>query len=150
MAEVTSELPPKLERRYVVAGGSGLVGGFIVLQRLARGNLPEGIRIIAQSRSVYDAYTNMRNGSWVSHIVQNFVHGANVSIAHLQHEAALARPWIESTRQAGRPFVVTDLNPPITYSDLYNASETLSAPISHYQGATRRYASLLACGRDLC
>ncbi|KAK6953712.1 hypothetical protein Daesc_006017 [Daldinia eschscholtzii] len=56
----------------------------------------------------------------------SFVHGANVAIAHLQHEAALARPWTESARQAGRPFVVTDPNPPITYSDLYNAIGTLS------------------------
>ncbi|KAI1464807.1 NAD(P)-binding protein [Daldinia caldariorum] len=64
--------------------------------------------------------------SWVSHIVQSFVHGANVAIAHLQHEAALIQPWTESAKQAGRPFVVTDPNPPITYSDLYNAIETLS------------------------
>lgn len=74
---------------------------------------------------VYYAYTNMNNDNWVSHIVQSFVHGANVPITHLQHEAALARPWIESFRQAGRPFVVTDPNP-LMYSDLYNAIEILS------------------------
>ncbi|KAH8668932.1 hypothetical protein BX600DRAFT_510984 [Xylariales sp. PMI_506] len=39
-------LPPKLDRRYIVTGGSGLVGGFIVLQLLARGNPPESIRIV--------------------------------------------------------------------------------------------------------
>lgn len=60
------------------------------------------------------------------HIVQNFVHGANVAIAHLQHEAALARPWTEGAKCAGRPFVVTDPNPPITYNDLYTAIGTLS------------------------
>jgi len=56
--------------------------------------------------------------------VQSFVHGANVAIAHLHHEAALA---MENPQQAGRPFVVTDPNPPISYIDLYTAIATLSA-----------------------
>lgn len=60
---------------------------------------------------------------WIPHIVQNFVHGANVAIAHLHHEAALAR---KHCPQSGRPFVVTDPNPPITYRDLYNAVKVLS------------------------
>ncbi|KAI1473573.1 NAD(P)-binding protein [Daldinia eschscholtzii] len=305
--DYTSKIPPKLERRYVVTGGSGLVGGFIVLQLLARGNSPESIRIVdirkterndmcsgpatevefvetditssnsvdaafarpwhpsvstlpltvfhtaavilASERSKFqyafpeavnvigtknvlaaarkagaDVFSSTSSGSisirpvepfvppwvgsprnfwqildvkdfnaplrkregyfanypaskaaaerlvcgsnneefrtgcirpangvygnptdntvgdplsrtvlpsWVSHIVQSFVHGANVAIAHLQHEAALARPWTESARQAGRPFVVTDPNPPITYSDLYNAIGTLSVHPFH-------------------
>ena len=41
-----SRIPPKLERRYVVTGGSGLVGGYIVLQLLERGQPPESIRIV--------------------------------------------------------------------------------------------------------
>ncbi|KAI5863827.1 NAD(P)-binding protein [Durotheca rogersii] len=65
--------------------------------------------------------------TWTPHIVQSFVHGANVAIAHLHHEAVLARPWAESARQAGRPFVVTDPNPPIAYADVYAAIRTLSA-----------------------
>ncbi|KAI0836024.1 NAD(P)-binding protein [Hypoxylon sp. FL0890] len=300
--DYTDKLPPKLERRYVVTGGSGLVGGFIVLQLLARGNRPESIRIIdirkterndmltgpasevefvktditspdsveaafarpwhpsvahlpltvfhtaaviiASERSKYqyafpeavnvkgtrnvveaarkagaDIFSSTSSASicirpvqpfvapwarsprhfwqildvkdfdaplrekegyfanyaaskafaerlvcgangkdfrtgcirpangvyghptdntvgdplsrkiaptWVPHIVQSFVHGANVAIAHLQHEAVLSRPWSESARSAGRPFVVTDPNPPITYSDLYTAIGTLS------------------------
>ena len=40
------KLPPKLERRYIVTGGSGLVGGYIVLQLLERGQPPESIRIV--------------------------------------------------------------------------------------------------------
>jgi nucleoside-diphosphate-sugar epimerase len=44
--DFTPHLPPRLERRYVVVGGSGLVGGFIVLHLLARGQPPESIRII--------------------------------------------------------------------------------------------------------
>ncbi|OTA97477.1 hypothetical protein M434DRAFT_391938 [Hypoxylon sp. CO27-5] len=42
----TSHLPPKLDRRYIVTGGSGGVGGTMVLQLLARGQPPESIRII--------------------------------------------------------------------------------------------------------
>ena len=63
---------------------------------------------------------------WVSHIVQSFVHGANVAVAHLHHEAALASAPAQSAQCAGRPFVVTDPNPPITYRDLYSVIETLS------------------------
>ncbi|KAH8893698.1 NAD(P)-binding protein [Thozetella sp. PMI_491] len=39
-------LPPKLERKYVVVGGSGLVGGDIVAQLLQQGHSPESIRIV--------------------------------------------------------------------------------------------------------
>ncbi|KAL1892345.1 hypothetical protein Sste5346_007083 [Sporothrix stenoceras] len=39
-------LPPKLDRRYIVTGGCGLVGGYLVLQLLARGQSPESIRIV--------------------------------------------------------------------------------------------------------
>lgn len=42
----TPYLPPKLQRRYVVVGGSGLVGGFLVLHLLARGESAESIRIV--------------------------------------------------------------------------------------------------------
>jgi hypothetical protein len=59
----------------------------------------------------------------VPHIVQSFVHGANVAVAHLHHEAVLVT---KDAPQAGRPFVVTDPNPPISYSDLYTAISTLS------------------------
>ncbi len=54
------------------------------------------------------------------------MHGANVAIAHLQHEAVLLDGGSIAT-QAGRPFVVTDPNPPFTYSDVYRAISTLSA-----------------------
>ncbi|GAP85054.2 putative cholesterol dehydrogenase [Rosellinia necatrix] len=62
--------------------------------------------------------------TWVNHIVQSFVHGANVAIAHLHHEAALLQP--SASAQSGRPFVVTDPNPPISYGDLYLAIKVLS------------------------
>ncbi|KAI3325706.1 NAD(P)-binding protein [Xylariaceae sp. AK1471] len=63
--------------------------------------------------------------TWVSHVVQSFVHGANVAIAHLHHEAALLQPESASSH-SGRPFVVTDPNPPISYTDLYSAIKVLS------------------------
>lgn len=63
--------------------------------------------------------------------MQPFVHGANVALAHLYHEAALlaAVPTASSRPRVaigGRPFVVTDPNPPIAYADLYTAIATLS------------------------
>ncbi|KAL1866714.1 hypothetical protein Daus18300_006658 [Diaporthe australafricana] len=45
-ASYASQLPPKLSRRYIVTGGSGLVGGYIVLQLLERGQPPNTIRIV--------------------------------------------------------------------------------------------------------
>lgn len=63
----------------------------------------------------------------MQHIVQSFVHGANVAIGHLQHEAVLlSRDAIDDIPQSGRPFVVTDPNPPITFDDIYLAISTLS------------------------
>lgn len=45
-ASYASQLPLKLNRRYIVTGGSGLVGGYIVLQLLERGQPPSAIRIV--------------------------------------------------------------------------------------------------------
>ncbi|KAJ9131737.1 NAD(P)-binding protein [Pleurostoma richardsiae] len=64
--------------------------------------------------------------SWTGHIVQSFVHGLNCAVAHLQFEAVLARPDSASAPQAGRPFTVTDPNPPVTYGDLYLLLRTLT------------------------
>ncbi|XXH01943.1 hypothetical protein Hte_008306 [Hypoxylon texense] len=74
--------------------------------------------------TVGDPLTRRILPTWVPHIAQSFVHGANVAIAHLEHEAVLALP--SSSKHAGRPFVVTDPNPAITYNDLYTAIRTLS------------------------
>lgn len=51
--------------------------------------------------------------------MQSFVHGVNCAVAHLQFEAILDQPGSAAMPQAGRPFTVTDPNPPITYGDLY-------------------------------
>lgn len=45
-ASYAAQLPPRLTRRYIVTGGSGLVGGYIVLQLLERGQPPNTIRIV--------------------------------------------------------------------------------------------------------
>ncbi|KAL1840814.1 hypothetical protein VTJ49DRAFT_7713 [Mycothermus thermophilus] len=64
--------------------------------------------------------------TWMSNIVQSFVHCDNVAVAHLDFEAVLAAsPTAASLPQAGRPFVVTDPNPPIRYGDLHELVGTL-------------------------
>lgn len=50
-----------------------------------------------------------------------------MAIAHLQHEVVLlSHDHVDNIPQAGRPFVITDPNPPISYGDLYTAISTLS------------------------
>ncbi|KAJ5760578.1 hypothetical protein N7520_007734 [Penicillium odoratum] len=44
--DVSKSLPPKQTRRYIVVGGSGLVGGWIVQHLLCRGEDPSTIRIL--------------------------------------------------------------------------------------------------------
>ncbi|KAF2433022.1 dehydrogenase-like protein [Tothia fuscella] len=44
--DFNAHLPPKQDRRYIVVGGSGLVGGDIILHLLARGQSPKSIRLI--------------------------------------------------------------------------------------------------------
>ena len=58
-------------------------------------------------------------------MVQSFVHAANVAVAHLDFENILAMSSC-CPAQAGRPFVMTDPNPPITYGDVYTALRALS------------------------
>ena len=57
-----------------------------------------------------------------------------MAISHLQHEAVLlSKEHVDNISQAGRPFVVTDPNPPISYNDLYTAISTLSIYPSRIQ-----------------
>ncbi|TLD07559.1 hypothetical protein PgNI_10979 [Pyricularia grisea] len=46
ISSITHKLPPQLQRRYIITGGSGLVGGYLVLLLIARGQPPESIRIV--------------------------------------------------------------------------------------------------------
>lgn len=67
--------------------------------------------------------------TWFRHVIHNFISGRNVALAHLQLEAALARP--EMPRCAGRPLNVSDPNPPVAFGDLYEAiRETAVTPVS--------------------
>lgn len=67
--------------------------------------------------------------SWIGHVIQNVVSGRNIALAHLQLEAALTRP--EPPRCAGRPFVISDPNPPPSHLDIHNVCmETAATPFS--------------------
>lgn len=50
----------------------------------------------------------------------------HTAVAHLDFEAVLASPDSFKLPQAGRPFVITDPNPPIEYGDLYFLIKTLA------------------------
>lgn len=64
--------------------------------------------------------------TWTYHIIQSFVHGINAAISHLDFEAILTLPESFELPQAGRPFVITDPNSPITYGDIYSLIKTLA------------------------
>lgn len=84
----TPHLPPKLERRYVVVGGSGLVGGFIVLHLLARGQSPESIRVI-DFRSPYRKDMIQSKAKDVEFLQVDITDIASI-------KAAFAKPWPKS------------------------------------------------------
>lgn len=69
--------------------------------------------------------------SWTTNILQSFAHAINTAIAHLDFEAILAPPDSFKLPQAGRPFVITDPNPPIQYGDLYFLIKTLAITRFH-------------------
>lgn len=81
-----SHIPPRLGRRYIVTGGSGMVGGYIVLQLLARGEPPEAIRIVD--------FQPPRRTDMLSHpgITRIAFHKADLSSA-TQTDAAFSAPW---------------------------------------------------------
>lgn len=56
--------------------------------------------------------------------VHNWVHVANVALAHVQYEAALLGPHSDAV--SGRPFLVTDDGPAMRFCDIYAVGATLS------------------------
>jgi nucleoside-diphosphate-sugar epimerase len=78
-------LPPKLDRRYVVCGGSGLVGGDIVLNLLSRGQSPSSIRVLDFSKP---SRPDMSHGevAAVDYVKTDVTDPASV-------ETAFAKPW---------------------------------------------------------
>ncbi|KAL2161535.1 hypothetical protein VTH06DRAFT_8097 [Thermothelomyces fergusii] len=93
--DLTRLLPPRLGRRYVVVGGSGLVGGDIVLQLLQRGEAPESIRIV-------DFAPLSRRDMLGAAAGCDFVRADITSRPSV--EAAFSKPWPESV--AKRPLTV--------------------------------------------
>lgn len=59
-----------------------------------------------------------------SYWVQNWIHGKNVSLAHLQLEAALLGDHVDKI--AGRPFLVTDDGPPSPFGQVYGIIEKVN------------------------
>lgn len=93
-------LPHRLSRRYIVTGGSGLVGGHIVLQLLERGQPPEAIRIVDfQAPHRADMVYPTAKGPVTR------IHFRKTDIASVEStEAAFSAPWDESV--AGLPLTV--------------------------------------------
>lgn len=114
------DIPTKLNRRYVITGGSGLVGGYIVLQLLERGEPPEAIRIVdfrAPNRR------DMASGP-ASHV--DFVK-TDISSVESTHKA-FSKPWHPSV--ANLPLTVFHTAAVIVPSErsklLYNLCEAVN------------------------
>ena len=69
--------------------------------------------------------------TWCYKSLVAVVHGMNCAVAHLDFEAVLANPRSSTAPQAGRPFTVTDPNPPVLFGDIYRAVEWLSVTPFH-------------------
>ncbi|KAI9045797.1 putative 3-beta hydroxysteroid dehydrogenase/isomerase family protein [Aspergillus affinis] len=99
--DVSKSLPPRQNRRYVVIGGSGLVGNWVVTHLLARGENPAAIRVLdlqAPRRETLDqgvafVQTNIVDESAV---LSAFLQAWSPTVADLPltvfHNAAAIRP----------------------------------------------------------
>ncbi|KAK8050475.1 hypothetical protein PG994_012205 [Apiospora phragmitis] len=91
--------------------------------------------------------------SWTPNIIQNLVHASHVSIGHLLFEAALLDHDDEDGNMpgcAGRPFVITDPNPPPSFRDIYDACETLATTPCQVQALPPAPMLLLAFAIEFC
>ncbi|KAK8126820.1 3-beta hydroxysteroid dehydrogenase/isomerase family [Apiospora kogelbergensis] len=92
--------------------------------------------------------------SWTPNIIQNLVHATHVSIGHLLFEAALLDHGDEQGNDmpgcAGRPFCITDPNPPPAFRDIYNVCMTLAVTPSEVQMLQPVPMLLLAYVIELC
>ncbi|KAK8213847.1 putative 3-beta hydroxysteroid dehydrogenase/isomerase family protein [Phyllosticta capitalensis] len=87
--DVTPHLPPKQQRRYIVTGGTGLVGGAIVQQLLLRGQDPSLVRILdirPPSPKVAGSVRRARDLSRADFVQVDV--GSKKSV-----DEAFARPW---------------------------------------------------------
>ncbi|KAK8026738.1 hypothetical protein PG991_003794 [Apiospora marii] len=98
----------------------------------------------------------LRSGSfpsWTPNIIQNLVHASHVSIGHLLFEAALLDHQNDKNEMpgcAGRPFVVTDPNPPPSFRDIYDVCETLAKTPCKVQVLQPAPLLLVAYAVELC
>ncbi|KAH9923308.1 NAD(P)-binding protein [Amylocystis lapponica] len=82
---LADQLPPKTGRRYIVTGGAGFLGGWIVLHLLARGEDPRRIRVLDVRLPVRE---DLREGAALQ------VHFMQVDISDAQAvDAAFRAPW---------------------------------------------------------
>ncbi|KAK8874749.1 NAD(P)-binding protein [Apiospora arundinis] len=90
--------------------------------------------------------------SWTPNIIQNLVHATHVSIGHLLFEAALLDHGDRETMPgcAGRPFVITDPNPPPSFRDIYNVCMTLAVTPCQVQMLQPVPMLLLAYAIEFC
>ncbi|KAJ6588430.1 NAD-P-binding protein [Mycena capillaripes] len=59
---IVDQIPPKTGRRYIVVGGAGFLGGWIVIQLLERGEDPRRIRVIdIRAPTRYDLRTRAKD-----------------------------------------------------------------------------------------
>lgn len=118
--DFAAHLPPALERRYVVVGGSGLIGGFIVAHLVARGQPPESIRIIDLRKP---ERTDLTHGKAAK--VQ-YVQADITSVASVT--AAFKHPW--ATEVASLPLTVFHLAAAIRPGDRSKISLPRSSGIN--------------------
>ncbi|KZT41614.1 NAD(P)-binding protein, partial [Sistotremastrum suecicum HHB10207 ss-3] len=96
---VQDSLPPKTGRRYIVVGGSGFLGGWIVVHLLARGEKPSHIRIIDMREPTRSDLTT-GDASKVAFFKANITNPDEV-------EAAFLAPWpADVGREKSSPLTV--------------------------------------------
>ena len=104
--DYSSKLPPRLNRRYIVVGGCGLVGGTIVSQLLQRGQAPEEIRIVDIRRPVNPSSTSSGRAPVTGVPISDprvGIEQADVTSLDAV-ERAFSAPWCEAVR--GLPLTV--------------------------------------------
>ncbi|KAE8388492.1 hypothetical protein BDV23DRAFT_173781 [Aspergillus alliaceus] len=114
--DVVKSLPPRQHRRYIVVGGSGLVGNWIVSHLLMRGEDPAAIRILdiqTPSREVLD--------QGIAYIKTNIANEEAVW-------SAFAQPWAQSV--ADLPLTVFHNAAVIRHGDRLKAFLPLSRDVN--------------------
>lgn len=98
--DVRKHLPPKQSRRYIITGGSGLVGGAIAQHLVARGEDLDAIRIVDVRRPTPDVAGGVRRSAELSRL--------NFETADITNPDSINRafsvPWPSSV--AERPLTV--------------------------------------------